>query len=216
MLALALIMLQQTADAPPVIERVTVPSAQTRPAVETLPRGPVPKASPASWIRSDDYPALAMKNGESGTTSFRLSVDAKGAATDCVVTATSGSASLDRTTCDLIRARASFSPALDSAGKPVAGSYADRVRWTIPAPRPVPQPGEFIFHFVVEADGRQSDCHVEKATGVMADRQAMVGCPAARFREPYKDEQGNPVRRRVTVMQSVIVEPAPETPSSGH
>lgn len=218
MLALGFIILQQAVvtlpSALPPAPPVPPPPPVLMPApvpVETLPRGPAPKNGPNGWIQTGDYPTMAIKNGESGTTRFMLSVDAKGVITNCVVVATSGSAALDRTTCDLVRARAQFSPALDGAGKPVAGSYTNQTRWILPPPGTLPQPGEFLFHYVVENDGRQTECKVEKATGAMEPRLKLVGegCPAVRFREPYKDAQGNPVRRRVTVIQSVIVEPAP-------
>jgi protein TonB len=171
----------------------------------------VPKNGAGSWVQPGDYPVMAVKNGESGTTGFTLNIDAKGAITNCVVVATSGSAALDRTTCDLVRVRATFSPALDSAGKPVPSSYTNRVRWVLPPPGALPQPGEFLFHYIVESDGRQTECKVEKATGAMEARIKLIGegCPAVHFREGYKDAQGNPVRRRVTVVQSLIVEPAP-------
>jgi len=206
MLALGLIVLQQAVvTLPPPVPPVLSPPA------ETLPRGPVPKNGPGGWIQAGDYPTMAVKNGESGTTRFTLTLDAKGAITNCVVVATSGSAALDRATCDLLRARGVFSPALDGAGKPVPGSYTNQTRWMLPPPGTVPQPGEFVFHYVVESDGRQTECKVEKATGAMEGRIKQVGegCPAVHFREPYKDAQGNPARRRVTVIQSIIVEPAP-------
>lgn len=210
MLALGLILLQQAVAAPPVM---TVPPAPLMPpvqsAVETLPRGPRPKDGPMGWIRPGDYPPLAVKNGESGVVGFTLTIDAKGAVNNCVVVATSGSAALDRATCDLLRARAEFQPALDGAGKPVAGSYTNRTRWLLPSPVDLPKPGELIFHYVVETDGRQVECRVEKATGGMEARFKQIGsgCPAVRFREPFKDEQGNPVRRHVTLRQSLVVEP---------
>lgn len=210
MLALGLIFLQQAVAAPSV---VSVPPAPLMPppqsAVETLPRGPRPKDGTAGWIRPGDYPALAVKNGESGVVGFTLTIDAKGAVNNCVVVSTSGSAALDRATCDLISARAQFQPALDGAGKPVAGSYTNRTRWILPPPATLPQPGELIFHYVVETDGRQTECHVEKATGAMEARFKQIGegCPAVRFREPFKDAQGNPVRRHVTLRQSLVVDP---------
>jgi protein TonB len=213
MLAGMLIVLQQAAIAHPAAPPppIAISPAPVITPAETLPRGPMPKNGPSGWIQTSDYPAMAVKNGRSGTTRFMVSVDAKGAITNCVVVSTSGSAALDRATCDLIRARATFNPALDNAGKPVSGSYTNQTRWVLPPPGTVPQPGEFQFHFVVENDGRQTECKVEKATGTMEGRVKVVGdgCPAVHFREPYKDAQGNPVRRRVTIIQSVIVEPAP-------
>lgn len=102
----------------------------------TVPAGPAP-AHPASdaagWISIRDYPQAAIDGHQQGAVGYAVAIDASGTVTGCTVTATSGSPSLDATTCALIFVRARFAPALDAAGRPVAGSYASRVRWVYPA-----------------------------------------------------------------------------------
>jgi TonB family protein len=83
------------------------------------------------WITAEDYPATALRYDESGTAAFQLTVDARGAVTDCSITGSSGSQVLDDTTCTLIRQRAKFAPAVNAAGKPVAGYYSSSVRWAL-------------------------------------------------------------------------------------
>jgi protein TonB len=81
----------------------------------------------------DDYPAAALRSEESGTTGYRLEIGANGRVTTCSVTSSSGSSSLDATTCRLLKQRARFSPATDSNGQPTADTYSGRITWRLPA-----------------------------------------------------------------------------------
>jgi TonB family protein len=91
-----------------------------------------PATSPADWIRNDDYPAAAIRAGEQGTVRILLDIDASGAIANCEITGSSGSALLDARTCELMRQRASFVPALDLQGKPTASRYRQSFRWALP------------------------------------------------------------------------------------
>jgi protein TonB len=93
---------------------------------------PMPKASPVSLISDADYPASALASGEQGRVAFRLTIAPNGRATDCVVTASSGSAALDGATCRLMISRARFTPARDSAGNPVEGPFEGNLVWQYP------------------------------------------------------------------------------------
>lgn len=95
-----------------------------------------PAAPLASFLTADDYPSAAIRMGEQGTVSFRLSVDAAGRVSACDVLSTSGSETLDSTTCRLMTMRTRFRPATDSSGRPVAGSYEGRIIWRLPAGGP--------------------------------------------------------------------------------
>jgi len=89
------------------------------------------KANLASFFRDDDYPPQALRNGEQGTVRFRLAIAADGRITDCRVTGSSGSAALDRQTCSILRRRARYQPARDSAGHPVADRDNGEIRWVL-------------------------------------------------------------------------------------
>ncbi|KQM57276.1 MULTISPECIES: energy transducer TonB [unclassified Sphingomonas] len=122
---------------------------------------PVP-IDPASWVTNDDYPAEAMKNGESGLIAFETQVDANGKPISCRTTTSSGSANLDATTCRLVMARASFRPATDAKNGPVTGKWSMRFRWSLPStvvtPTPIRSFG-LIEHLTFDAEGKITGCN---------------------------------------------------------
>lgn len=91
-----------------------------------------PRGNPADWVTNDDYPAAALRAEEQGRTAFRLAVGSDGRPTGCIVTASSGSSSLDRAACTLVMRRARFTPGKDESGNAVGGSYANSFSWRIP------------------------------------------------------------------------------------
>jgi periplasmic protein TonB len=93
---------------------------------------PIPKGSPANWATTDDYPQSAISQEKQGTTGFSVTVGPNGRVTSCSVTSSSGTPSLDSTTCSKVTSRARFDPALDSNGNPTTGSYSNRIRWVLP------------------------------------------------------------------------------------
>lgn len=85
----------------------------------------------AALISNHDYPAEALRNDEEGTVRVRLHVGADGRVSACTVSQSSGSASLDSTTCRLLQERARFTPARDSAGRVVSDTVATSITWNI-------------------------------------------------------------------------------------
>lgn len=96
------------------------------------------RGSLASLISTDDYPAAALRNEEQGTVAIRLDIGVDGAVTACTVTGSSGSQSLDSTTCRLLQQRARFSPARDARGRPVPDTYTQHIAWRIVGPVTAP------------------------------------------------------------------------------
>lgn len=152
--------------APPPPVYVQAPPAPPRPAPWPVVPPPPPRPpltplrakNPQSWITNDDYPAAALRAGESGTVGFRLDVDDTGRVTGCTITASSGSALLDATSCSLMKRRASFWPARDQKG-PIPASYYNRLRWEIPEEPTVPVTSwASILRFTIGADGQLSSC----------------------------------------------------------
>lgn len=80
-------------------------------------------------IRDRDYPRDASRAKAGGQVEVRFTIEASGRVSACRVTRSSGDASLDRTTCDLIEERFRFKPATDAAGRPVASPYGWRQSW---------------------------------------------------------------------------------------
>jgi protein TonB len=96
------------------------------------PVGAMPRGNPAKWVSNDDYRSRWIREGLTGSARFSLSIDATGRVTGCTITRSTGHAALDEATCELVTKRARFDAARDSSGKPVAGTYANTVKWTIP------------------------------------------------------------------------------------
>lgn len=90
------------------------------------------KANLGSYVSDADYPAAALRSEEQGATRFRLTVGPDGRVKDCVVTGSSGSSSLDATTCRLMKSRARFTPARDSNDNPVGDTVSNTIRWVLP------------------------------------------------------------------------------------
>src|SRR3546814_14461500 len=71
--------------------------------MENWPRGAFPRPEMALIDPADHYPAAARAAGEEGIVHMRLAIDAEGKVTDCTVTASSLSKTLDAAACDLMR-----------------------------------------------------------------------------------------------------------------
>ncbi len=108
------------------------PTPTIEPSPRILPASPKPANNPASWITTRDYPARDLREGNQGTTRFRVVVGSDGRAKACELTGSSGSASLDKAACDNVMRRARFEAATDETGAKVVGTYASSVRWQIP------------------------------------------------------------------------------------
>lgn len=96
------------------------------------PVGATPRGKPGNWVTNADYRPRWIREELTGSASFRLSIDAAGKVTGCTITRSTGHAALDTATCELVTKRARFDAARDGNGKPVAGSYANKVTWNIP------------------------------------------------------------------------------------
>ncbi|HET6525871.1 TonB family protein [Sphingopyxis sp.] len=87
----------------------------------------------AAWrsgtIRDRDYPREASRAKAGGEVEVRFTIEASGRVSGCRVTRSSGDASLDETTCELIEERFRFKPATNAAGEPVASPYGWRQTW---------------------------------------------------------------------------------------
>jgi protein TonB len=126
--------------APPPVITPTAPPAPPRPPAPPPPPPPPRKVTPArakanlvSLFSDEDYPASAVRAGESGATGFRLDVGTNGRVANCTVTSSSGSSALDSTTCRLLKSRARFTPATDNTGSATTDTVTGRIVWRLPA-----------------------------------------------------------------------------------
>lgn len=90
------------------------------------------KGNLTAYFSGNDYPAEAIRREETGTVAFKLQIDTRGRVSDCAIEKSSGSASLDRATCTIIRRRARYQPARDPKGRAVPDVATGRIRWVLP------------------------------------------------------------------------------------
>jgi protein TonB len=128
-----------TVPTPPPVYAPPITAPPAPPAPPPAPPAPprvakalTPRGSPGSWVTNNDYPPAALRAGESGVTGFRLDVGPDGRVTNCSVTSSSGSSTLDDAACRLLMRRARFNPAEDASGAKIAAAYSSRFRWELP------------------------------------------------------------------------------------
>lgn len=177
------------------------------------PKGAIPRGSPGDWVTTADYPAEALIDGVQGTVSFRLAIGVDGSVSACETTVSSGSELLDTTACNLITLRARFTPATDARGRPIKGTYANRVRWVVPQAVPQPRPFDTEYTFIVDENGQIKDCEIVRTKGLTPAElaEAKEGCnQGLTTTSPFLDESGTPAARLVRTRTTVTIEPAPQ------
>lgn len=127
--------------APPAL-RIPPPAPIAPPAPPPAPPPPPPPPSQARgaktsgegrWARriQENYPSRALREEIEGTVGVRVTVTPAGRATNCSVTASSGSSILDQAACQGMERYARFDPALDAAGNPTSDSYSTRITYRL-------------------------------------------------------------------------------------
>jgi len=182
--------------------------------VHAHPLPPRPAGHPGDWASDNDYPQAALRDHAEGIVGFVLTVGADGVPTQCEVSASSGNADLDTTTCSLMMQRARFNPATDANGRATSGTYANHVRWQMPDDGlwSLPPAGEVRLDYDVAADGTVSNCKLT-ATGELAkslakDEQAARCAQLGPF-APLTDNARKPVKRHMTTTQTNVVTEVP-------
>lgn len=84
------------------------------------------------YFSTDDYPSEAVAKGEQGYVGALFWVETDGRVKECKVIESSHRKLLDERTCEVIRMRARYSPALDAQGKPIRSPHYQRIRWEMP------------------------------------------------------------------------------------
>lgn len=131
---------------------------------------PVPLGSPADWLSPDDYPIAALRYAMSGTTAFRLKVDAAGTPQSCEIVSSSGFDVLDTATCDRLMRNAKFTPPRNKAGIVIASTYASRVVWKMPEDVGDFRPSSYAVDVTIRSDGTIDDC-VKVDGGLKSDEE---------------------------------------------
>ncbi|WP_158094303.1 TonB family protein [Erythrobacter donghaensis] len=199
----------------------SVPRVQLPVEVRTLPPAfpayrdtsePRPDGSWSGWVTNADYPIESWQKGEAGTVEYTLAVDAEGKPTDCKITASTVSPTLEAETCRLLLERARFKPAQKPDGTPIPGTYSAEADWHRDQPE-FAEPFAFKVAFTVDERGQIGDCRVLETSGTLPDdmqrsldRRPCPGSTRGRG-VPYRDAEGRPVAREVTMTVSADVTP---------
>lgn len=85
----------------------------------------------ATLFSSADYPFEALRNGEFGRAKVRISIDISGKPTECSLTRSSGSKTIDEKTCRVLMKKGRFNPAMGADGKPLPSLYITSATWLI-------------------------------------------------------------------------------------
>ena len=115
----------------PLLATILAGQAAGTPAAPAAPPPPAPTDWPFRLFTQDDYPARALRGGEQGRVAYRLEISPNGRVSGCTIRRSSGSTALDDTTCRIVRTRARFAPARDSAGNAVPDARDGEVIWQL-------------------------------------------------------------------------------------
>jgi len=96
----------------------------------TIVREPQETIPLTRYFSEDDYPSGAPPHGIVG---FTLTIGPDGRVIGCNITQSSGTSILDIATCNIMRRRARYTPAMDSNGSPAVGTIEQEIEWKAPA-----------------------------------------------------------------------------------
>jgi len=115
-------------EAPPPPPQIILAPPAAPPPPPSQARGAKPKGQ-GQWAAriQDNYPSDALRMEKEGRVGVRVSIGPDGRVTSCSVTASSGTASLDRAACDGMQRYARYDPALNDAGQPTEGSASTAI-----------------------------------------------------------------------------------------
>lgn len=113
-------------------------------AASSAPQGPTSAASASAGAAASgarlkrgafhnerDYPSRAKSRGEQGTVRVSYTIGIDGRVSNCTVAGSSGSPSLDSTTCRILERRFRYEPARDASGLPVPQTKTQSVSWVL-------------------------------------------------------------------------------------
>lgn len=175
-------------------ECVYVPPAGPPPPKGMIVATPKPDRDLASLIGPADYPASALSLREEGIVGVTLDVNEAGRVEGCLVTRTSGSAALDSATCRLLRARASFVPAIDNMGNKAPWGVDQEIVWKLPgaggAAAPLPPGSSRQLHEVPGVPGGMASHSVSPPPVITAHS----GIPATPINALPRPEETGPAQ----------------------
>lgn len=175
---------------------------------------PQPVGSWEDWVSNADYPLDAWRKREAGLVQYDIAVDAQGKAAGCTITYSTATPELEAQTCRSLLERARFKPAEDKDGTPRPSVYPGEFMWEVREPE-FSVPFTVKVAYTIDERGKQSDCRIversEKLPPNMERNLSRRPCPGnyASLGVPYRDAEGRPIAREVTVTYVITLGPPP-------
>lgn len=168
---------------------------------------------PNSWMAGTAYPADARARHEQGKVGFTVEVDQTGRVTNCRITTSSGSKSLDSATCATVSAKARFTPAHDASGKNVAGHFSSTSNWALGGAGAkqidLTKGGVRVpvaaIEVALDSEGKVTGCKALKTA--RANATPCKEFPNGRQLTAPLRKAGKPVSGTYTILDSIIIKP---------
>jgi TonB family protein len=94
--------------------------------------GPAPARIRSGFIRTDDYPARAIRAGAQGRVLVKILIGRDGAVRECDIERSSGSIDLDWASCRLVLQRFQYDPARNAEGWAQEETMTRTIGWVLP------------------------------------------------------------------------------------
>jgi TonB family protein len=168
---------------------------------------------PGEWFGPDQYPKDALRAERQGRVIADVLVSVSGAALGCTIEVSSGTTSLDKATCDIALAHATFNPARDDKGRPIVSTFRLPVNWTLPDEIPAVEAKTATLASATEVQvtadegGMGVSCRTVSRVGDVPDPCAYFK-PGTRMARPYVRD-GRPVGSTITfkTSSSITIDP---------
>jgi TonB family protein len=173
--------------------------------------GSTPAVLLEGWISDEDYPLDAAAKEESGTTVARYLINEAGQVDICEVAGSSGSASLDWQSCNLVKSRFKFTPAKNPKGRVVVQYRVQRIRWQLPGiigtseSEPLKSYNATVL-ITVNPEGVVTQC---SATGMPDSKATDRFCLGSRRYVPFVDKGGRNVTRYLKFNNVLVISDSP-------
>lgn len=208
MLALSVVAFGSPLHAQPVEEAVeTMEEARDAAAEAVSDRTRSPSLANYGFIKQVDYPIAAWQADETGRVGYSVEVSSEGNPLNCEITDGVDLAILAAATCPLVMERAEFRPATNEDGENVAATYEGSYNWR---KREAEMPQMSVtFQYLHDELGVSKDCKFLKMENIPEEmrrdierdkaRGKLCPGPAGKQGVPYRDENGVPIAKLVTV-----------------
>lgn len=171
-----------------------------------------------NWVRLSDYPIAAWNGGRTGRAEARLYIGEDGRLLRCAIMVSSGHEDLDRATCAPFGEPATYSTDLEAERPSVVDTHDFAFDWEKKLPE-FPDSVTVSSRAIIDTQGLPHSCEILEVTGPIPDRMRRrleidpCGWASPRTIAPYRDAEGRPVQKVVTMQYTISVEDLPESSS---